>query len=82
MEKDHAIQRLFLPRLYAVIIPIVAGLVLLGIIGNKYCVLFLIYLVLSSYMKLIINRNFKIQRLRTMVGRFSYHVALGQSHNE
>ena len=33
VEKGHAIQRLFPPRMYAVIIPVVAGLVLLGIIG-------------------------------------------------
>lgn len=34
MEKGHPIQRLFLPRMYAVIIPVVAGLVLLGVIGT------------------------------------------------
>lgn len=33
VEKGHAIQRLFPPRMYAVIIPVVAGLLLLGIIG-------------------------------------------------
>lgn len=33
VEKGHAIHRLFLPRMYAVIIPVIAGLVLLGIIG-------------------------------------------------
>ncbi|CAH3164299.1 unnamed protein product [Porites evermanni] len=33
VEKGHPIQRLFLPRMYAVIIPVVAGLVLLGVIG-------------------------------------------------
>ena len=35
VEKGHPIQRLFLPRMYAVIIPVVAGLVLLGVIGNS-----------------------------------------------
>lgn len=40
VEKGHAIQRLFPPRMYAVIIPVVAGVVLLGIIGN--CLLLLI----------------------------------------
>ena len=34
VEKGHPIQRLFLPRMFAVIIPVVAGLVLLGVIGN------------------------------------------------
>ena len=34
VEKGHAIQRLFPPRMYAVIIPVVAGVALLGIIGN------------------------------------------------
>ncbi|XP_068694855.1 dolichol phosphate-mannose biosynthesis regulatory protein-like [Montipora capricornis] len=33
VEKGHPIQRLFLPRMYAVIIPVVAGVILLGIIG-------------------------------------------------
>jgi len=33
VDKGHAIQRFFLPRMYAVVIPIIAGLVLLGIIG-------------------------------------------------
>lgn len=34
VEKGHPIQRLFLPRMYAVVIPVIAGLVLLGVIGN------------------------------------------------
>ena len=34
VEKGHPIQRLFLPRMYAVIIPVVAGVILLGIIGT------------------------------------------------
>ena len=34
MEKGHPIQRLFLPRIYAVIIPVIAGVLLLGVIGN------------------------------------------------
>lgn len=35
VEKGHPIQRLFLPRMYAVVIPVIAGLVLLGVIGNS-----------------------------------------------
>lgn len=33
VEKGHPIQRLFLPRIYAVIIPVIAGVLLLGVIG-------------------------------------------------
>jgi hypothetical protein len=35
VETGHLLHKLFLPRMYAVIIPIVAGVILLGIIGNS-----------------------------------------------
>ena len=34
VEKDHIIHQAFLPRMYAVIIPIVAGVILLGVVGK------------------------------------------------
>ena len=36
IDSDHGIHRYFLPREYAVIIPVVAGLLLLLFIGESY----------------------------------------------
>lgn len=36
IDSAHAIHRFFLPREYAVIIPVVAGLLLLLFIGERY----------------------------------------------
>lgn len=36
IDSTHAIHRFFLPREYAVIIPVVAGLLLLLFIGERY----------------------------------------------
>ncbi|OXB69154.1 hypothetical protein ASZ78_009630 [Callipepla squamata] len=36
IDSDHSIHRYFLPREYAVIIPVVAGLLLLLFIGKRY----------------------------------------------
>ncbi|KFV97740.1 Dolichol phosphate-mannose biosynthesis regulatory protein, partial [Fulmarus glacialis] len=37
IDSDHGIHQYFLPREYAVIIPVVAGLLLLLFIGERFC---------------------------------------------